>query len=289
MFDKINQEKEKYEKNIKIGMATTIIAFILFISVVSSLGPVAFILIAVPFLGGAVYAGKNGNKIKELSNEFKKVYVKEELKKVFPDSTYKQFDSFSEKEVVYSGLLFERDRFYGEDMIIGSFDGVNFRCSDIKQQDVRKTKNGTSTTTVFQGRFYEFDFHKPFMYNLLLLQPMNFRPFSDFQKIKTESIDFNSEIKVYAKNDHEAFYILTPDFMEKIRKLDDKYKDKISFSFKDEKLFIALDSRIDYFDFKAFKKVDKTLLDSYQEEFHDIKEFITLLNLNSTLFKKKNN
>lgn len=285
MFDKINSEKAYYEKRMILGLVVTALAFVSYIPLAVAIGPIGFFIVAVPFLGGAFYSSKNSKKIKEISNGFKQKYVEEELKKVFPSSVYKPFDGFKEKEVVYSNLLHEQDRYYSEDMILGDFDGVNFRCSDVKQQDVRSNGKSTTVVTVFQGRFYEFDFHKPFKYDLLVVQPLHFRPFSGFTKVKTESIDFNSELKIYARDEQEAFYILTPDFMEKLRYLDDKYFNKIIFSFKDNKLFIAIDNRKDYFDIKPFKPVDETLISSYKEEFEDIKNFILLLNLNSTLFK----
>ncbi len=285
MFDKINQEKAFYERKMKIGLTISAIAFILFIPAGAAAGPLGAFLMMIPFMGGAIYSGKQSQKIKEISVNFKKEYLEKELVKFFPYSDYKPHDGFKEKEVVYSNLLFERDRYYSEDLIIGSFEGVNFRCSDVKQEDVRKSGKSTRVVTVFHGRFYEFDFHKSFKHDLLLLQPFNFRPFSGFSKVETESIEFNSELKIYAKDDHEAFFILTPDFMEKIRYLDKKYLDKISFSFKDNKLFIAIDSRKDYFDIKTYKKVDESLIKEYQEEFQDIRDFITVLNLNSTLFK----
>lgn len=285
MFEKINKEKEKYEKGIIIGGVVTGLAFVSFLPLFALLGPMGFFIIIVPFFGGTIYMGKNSRKIKLISSKFKERFVEEELKKVFPDSIYKQYDGFKEQEVVESELLFNRDRFYSEDMISGNFEGVNFRCSDVKQQEVRKTKNSTRVVTVFQGRFYEFDFHKPFKHDLLLLQPMNYRPFSNFHKVNTESVNFNSELKIYARDELEAFYILTPDFMEKVRELDDKYLDKISFAFKNNKLYIAVDTRKDYFDIRAFKKVDESLIASYKEEFEDIKAFIIVLNLNSKLFK----
>ncbi|MGD9761155.1 MAG: DUF3137 domain-containing protein [Candidatus Izemoplasmatales bacterium] len=285
MFDKINNEKAYYEKRMILGFVVTFLAFVLYIPIAMTLGPIGFFITAVPFLGGALYAGRNSKKIKEISNGFKQKYVAEELVKVFPNSVYKPHDGFKEKEVAYSNLLHEQDRYYSEDMILGDFDGVNFRCSDVKQQDVRSSGKSTTVVTVFQGRFYEFDFHKPFKYDLLVVQPMNFRPFSGFIKVKTESIDFNTELKIYARDEQEAFYILTPDFMEKLRYLDNKYSNKIIFSFKDNKLFIAIDNRKDYFDIRPFKPVDQSLISSFKEEFEDVKNFIVLLNLNSTLFK----
>ncbi|HKL47392.1 MAG TPA: DUF3137 domain-containing protein, partial [Candidatus Izemoplasmatales bacterium] len=77
----------------------------------------------------------------------------------------------------------------------------------------------------------------------------------------------------------------SPDFMEKLLYFDNKYYDKISFSFKENKLFIAIDTRKDYFDVKAFKKVDDSIFKEYREELLDIKDLIHTLNLNQTIFK----
>lgn len=285
MFQKLNEEKSKYERRMILGFGATIIAFISFIPLTIAIGMIGFLIIALPFIGGALYASMNQKKIKEISNNFKKVYVSEELQKVFPASTYIYNKGFTEEEVVKSGLLYDRDRYASEDMISGNFEGVNFRCSDVLQREVRSNGKHTTIVTVFQGRFYEFDFPKPFKANLLLLQPFNFRPFSNLKKIKMESITFNSEMKVYAESEHEAFYILTPHFMEKLLYLDSKYLDKISFSFLDNKLFIAIDSRKDYFDIKPFHPVNKSIVSEYREELDDIKEFIKVLQLNQSLFK----
>jgi hypothetical protein len=285
MFQKLNEEKAKYERRMLIGYGITIIAFISYIPLAIAIGMIAFFIIALPFIGGAMYAATNQKKIKDISNKFKKVYVTDELKKVFPASTYIYNHGFSESEVVKSGLLYDRDRYASEDMISGNFDNVNFRCSDVLQKEVRRSGKSTTVVTVFQGRFYEFDFPKTFKSNLLLLQPYNYRPFSNFKKLKMESVKFNSEMKVYAQSELEAFYILTPHFMEKLLYLDNKYLDKISFSFLENKLFIAIDSRKDYFDIKPFRTVNKSIVSEYREELNDIKELIEVLNLNQTLFK----
>lgn len=285
MFQKLNEEKARYERRMLIGFGVTIIAFISYIPLAISIGMIAFFIISLPFIGGFIYANSNYKKIKDISNNFKKVYVTEEMKKVFPASTYIYNHGFTEEEVIKSGLLFNRDRFASEDMISGKFDGVNFRCSDVLQSEVRKSGKHTVVVTVFQGRFYEFDFPKTFKSKLLLLQPYNYRPFSDFKKVKMESIKFNTEMKVYAESEHEAFYLLTPHFMEKLLYMDNKYLDKISFSFLENRLSIAIDSRKDYFDIKAFKTVNKSIVSEYRNELNDIKEFIKILSLDQTLFK----
>ncbi|MFP4478354.1 MAG: DUF3137 domain-containing protein [Candidatus Izemoplasmatales bacterium] len=285
MFTEINREKSKHEGKIILGYMMTGIAFVLYLPLASSIGIGAFFLVGVPFLGGAFYASHYQKKIKLLSNNFKAKYVTEEVKKVFPNSTYRYDLGFTENEVIESNLLLKRDRFKSEDLIQGLYDGVSFKCSDLEQKEVRGSGKDRRVVTVFQGRFYEFDFHKNFKHNLILLQPNMYRPFSGLNKVDTESIHFNSEFKIFAESDHEAFYILTPDFMEKLIYFDRKYLDKISFSFKNNKLYIAIDTRKDYFDIKPFKKVDMTIFNEYQEELKDIQELVKVLNLNSTLFK----
>lgn len=285
MFDKINNQKKQYERQIALGFTSTIIAFVLFIPLTMAIGPAGFFIIAIPFMGGAVYAGKYTKKIKELSIKFKSEYVVEEMKKVFSDSTYNPNYGFTEHEVVTTGLLRQEDRFYSEDMISGVFEGVKFRCSDVKQEDVSTDSKGrTSTRTVFLGRFYEFDFPKSFKSNLLITQTVGYGLFGEFNRVKTESVDFNSELKVYAKDEHEAFFILTPDFMERLIYMDRKYKDKINFSFINNKLYISINNGKDTFDIKTFKEVDESIFREYQEEFKDIKNFIKVLKLDETLF-----
>ncbi len=288
MFDKINKEKSLHEKKMIIGIIVVVVAFVTYIPLAASIGPSAFILVGIFFLGGGLYSGAASKKIKAISNKFKSIYVVEELVKIIPGSKYYYDRGFTENEVISSKLLKNQDRYHSEDLIEGDFEDVHFRCADVKQQDVRSNGKSTTVVTVFQGRVYEFDFPKKFTYNLLLIQPFQFRPFENYNKIKMESIDFNSHLKVYAKDDHEAFYILTPQFMEKLVILDQLYENKITFSFIDRKLFIAVDTRIDYFDIKPFHSVDQRLVNSYKEEFQVITNFIHDLKLNEHLFREIN-
>jgi len=285
MYDELNKEKSAIETKMIFGFIIIGISFILFIPLGASGGSGAIFILFISFIGGGIIVGINSKKIKQISNNFKKVYVAAELKKIFPDSSYFYDQGFSETEVTNSGLLHHQDRYKSEDLITGSHEGVNFRCCDVKQEDVRSNGKSTTVVTVFQGRFYEFDFPKEFKANLLLLQPYNFRPFSGLTRVKMESVKFNSELKVYAKDEHEAFFILTPQFMEQLLMLDSKYNNKISFSLQNKKLYIALDSRKDYFDIKPFRTVDSSIISEYREELNDIKEFIKVLQLDLTLFK----
>ena len=212
------------------------------------------------------------------------MFLREELEKVFPNSVYNARMGFSSSEVYSSNVLKSEDIFKSEDMITGEFEDVKFRSSDVTLKDVRRSGKTTTIVTVFQGRVYEFEFNKRFKSNLLLIQPGKFRIFGPWKKIKMESVKFNSELKVYAENDHEAFYILTPHFMEKLLYLDRKYQDKVNFSFINNKLYISVDSRRDTFDIKLFGEITQNIIKDFLVEFEDMKEFIIKLKLDNKIF-----
>lgn len=225
------------------------------------------------------------SKIKEISNEFKETYVKKEIEKRIPNSKLYIHDGISSDVVSKSHLAILHEKYHSEDLLVGKIENVDFRCADVHIQDVRGSGKNRHVVTTFRGRFYEFEFFKDFRSNVFLLQPGQYRPFTNFTKMKLESIAFNSEYKIYTNNEHDVFYLLTPHLMEKLLVLDRKYQDKIGFSFLDSKLYIAIDNRIDTFDVKDFGDITQSDVDLAIKEIENIIEFVEFLNLTSTLFK----
>ena len=96
----------------------------------------------------------------------------------------------------------------------------------------------------------------------------------------------NKIFSVYSDNSHDAFYILTPHFMEKLLNVRSKLKCGMMFGFKNSKLFVAIDNRVDSFEYDVFKPIDEEKISKDIEE--DIKiiiDFIDDLNLLNDLFK----
>ncbi len=59
-------------------------------------------------------------------------------------------------------------------------------------------------------------------------------------QIQTENEAFQNRFQVYAEDEHNAYYILTPQRMEKIMEFADAVEGQISLVFYDEKLFAAV-------------------------------------------------
>lgn len=284
MFDELNRKKKYYEKQAKLGLMVTGIAFLLFIPVMIITRGIGIILIGPAFLGGVIYAGFQGAKFKELSNSFKEKYLKNELEAIIPGSKYVMNDGFSEEEVVDSGLFRKEDRFKSEDLIVGEYKGVHFKSSDVHIIDEYRSDGKTKTRTVFHGRFFKFDFNKKFKTDVFIAQASWLSKLVTYKRVDMESVHFNSELAVYSENPHDAFYLLTPHFMEKLIYLDRKYKDSIQFAFKRNQMYISIASLGDSFELKPNKDVDESIFIEYRNQFKDILEIIDLLKLNNDMF-----
>ncbi|QVK17453.1 DUF3137 domain-containing protein [Mycoplasmatota bacterium] len=283
-LDYFTQKKLLYELISVIGYIIIGISFFLWIPLGTSSGGKAIPILLIGIIGGGIISGISTKYFKNLSNEFKSKYLPAEIKKIYPNCIYNVTKGFTKEEIYHSKVLRQQDRYHSEDFMSGEFEGVQFESADVNLQDVRSNGKSTTVVTVFLGRVYKFEFNKPFKSNILINQPSFFYHLFGWNRIKTESKKFNSELSIYSDNEHDAFYILTPHFMERLLVLDRKYHDKISFSFINNQLYIAINTNRDTFDLKMFHPLDLSILQEYRNELNDIKEFVYQLNLDKTLF-----
>lgn len=271
-LDQIKKTKKNYEMMVGISAVIIVIAFISFFS-----NPFVAIFF---FMGGGIAIAIILSKFKKISNEFKHHYVNETIQKLGIDATFEVKKGFSIDEVVSSGVIKKYDRFKSEDLIEGQISGKHFRFADVHIEDVRSNGKSTSVITMFRGRLFEIDYDKKINEQVYVFpNRKNYLPmFSGISKVELESIDFNNRFDVYCSNDHTVFYVLTPVVMEKIKELNDQYN-KLAISFKPGKMYVAIDTRIDYFDISLFKALDTHFLDQIETDILVIKEIIKTLSL----------
>lgn len=265
----INEKKKKLEGLTILGGVITVISFFLFIS-----NPIFMI----GFIGGALLAAISSSMLKKLSQQFKRVHIKEMIEKEIVQCFYDPDKGF-EKDVVYSSkILKKEDRYYSEDYLSGIIKGKKFESADVKLQDVRSNGKSTTVVTVFQGRFFIIDFDKKFENDVYILpnRSFGFNWFTNMVRVDIESILFNQTFDVFTESQHSAFYLLKPAFVEKLIEFSNVAR-RVMFGFKDQKVFIALDTRIDTFDLKFFKEIDQTFFDEVKKEIKLIEELIELI------------
>ncbi|MDY2804799.1 MAG: DUF3137 domain-containing protein [Bacilli bacterium] len=239
----------------------------------------------------------NGKSISKFNKEYKNIFVLSALTNNFENLTYDFEDGFSEQKIRETGMFNTCDRFTSNDYVSGNYKNIKFEQSDIHiQEEHEKTDaDGNTSTyweTIFEGRLMIFDFNKNFMANMLVISnsfPMNALLINGkLSKIKMEDTEFNKSFKVYSDLEHDAFYVLTPHFMEKMKKIYNELKCGIMFGFLDNKLYVAVDNREDSFEYNVFEPIDeKEINNNITKDIKLITDFVNELNLDNDLFKKE--
>ena len=237
----------------------------------------------------------NGKDIETFYKEYKKIVVLEYLKKTFEDITYEPEKGFSQNFIDDIGMLDTGTDYMSNDYISGKYKRISFRQADMQIYKKQKTRNtygkmDDRTETAFLGRLMIFDFNKKFKTDVQVTSKyfnVNTHPKNKkFVKVEMEDASFNNTFNVYAENKHEAFYILTPHLMEKMKELMKKLKCNIMFCFVDNELHIAVDNNDDSFEPNFYKHInEKEIEENITKDIKLITDFVDELNLDNGLFK----
>ena len=220
---------------------------------------------------------------KNYKQEYKKLFVEGPLNQNFQYVVYDWKAGFTKEAVRSFGLTAIGNRFHSEDYIRAVFDGVPFEMSDVTVQDVRSTGKSTYTVTYFKGRMLVFDYPgKKVGTTRIYSDAFYYLPKDDItknNKVEMESDKFNQIFRVYAEDPHDAFYLLTPQFMEKLDHLASNYT-SIGIHFCGNKVFVGFNEPYNNaFDSKSMMNklsYDEEMAKT-QKEINDIKFIISML------------
>lgn len=212
----------------------------------------------------------------------------------YDDLRYLPEEGIAEEVVESTGMMLTGNRYYANDFVEGSCQGVRFAQSDVCIQNTVYVNNTAHTDTYFSGRWMIFDFNKRFRSDLQVCEK-DFRyarayggPFSKGEKmhtLETESVAFNRAFTIAAENDSEAFYILTPHFMEKLLEVKAKISGDLLFCFVDSQLHVAINDEYDSFEPNLNTPVDgEKIRRAVLEDMELIAELIHILRLDDRMF-----
>ena len=239
-------------------------------------------------------------QITEFNNGFKNKYVLSSLNKIFTDLKY-----FPDKGLDYGVIANTRmmdmgDRYSSNDYFEGKYKNVNVKQADVHIEEEQQTtdSDGHTTTTwvtIFEGKWMIFDFNKTFTANVQVSQKGfgNFRvnnwgEKNRYKKVEMEDAEFNKMFRIYAQNEHDAFYILTPSLMEKIKNLARTVSGKLLLCFINNELHIGLYNYKDSFEHSVYKKIDEEKInDDISKEIKIITNFVDELDLDNSLFRRE--
>ena len=222
---------------------------------------------------------------------YKRAFVKDALQSQFTDLEYSPREGIPRETIAATQMMCMGTSFHAEDYVRARYRDIPFEQSDVLIQ----TSNGKTVVTLFQGQWMIFDFNKPFRTNFQIVQKgfrnAKHRRFfgpedSLFQKISMESEAFNEGFRVYAQNEHDAFYVITPALMERLQHLANHCEGKLMFCFAGKRLHIAIDNNRDYFEpGSIFREIEPQIATwKVRSELSAVTGLISELSLDNDLF-----
>lgn len=254
-----------------------------------------FVVITI-FLGIIITTAINSKDTKRFIEIYKKIVILDSLEKVFKNITYLPNEEMDYYKIANTNMMYMGDYYHSNDYIKGEYKNINFELADVEIEDEYTDSDGdTHRITIFQGQWFIFDFNKSFKSDIQVCEKTfrnakrkNKKYESKFKKVELESLEFNKKFNVYAKEEIEAYYILTPNMMERILNVNEKIKGDLLFCFIDNKLHIGLYNNRDLFEPNIHKKIilERDTLKT-MEELNIITNFIDLMNLDNDLFRRE--
>jgi len=188
-------------------------------------------------------------------NFFKSEIVKDCLDQVFDDVKFEPKEFFDQETIKKAYLVPIGNTYKGDDKITAVYKGVKFSQCDLNIQNVMSTGDSVTVEQYFLGKWIILDFEKKIDTYIQIREKelggavkTTIRTPKKAEKIQTESIEFNKNFSVFADDGHNAFYILTPHFMEALLKLKALVSGQIMLAFCQGKLHIALHNKKNAFE-----------------------------------------
>ena len=169
----------------------------------------------------------------------------------FSQLEFRSREGFEWEEVRDAAVVKCGDKKYfkREDLLTGLYEGVRFRISDVTARRMVKKEKKRELQTLFEGQvmcFSRFDDTKK---SDGFVQVFRRELFTDTggaraeHKIMTENAAFNDIFNVFAEDEHNAYYILTPQLIGKIMEFSEAAGAPVSLVFVGEKLYAAVERR----------------------------------------------
>lgn len=134
------------------------------------------------------------------------------------------------------------------------------------------------TVSVFKGAFAYVTFPVMFKCDLSINCQLK-----NTKSINFEDVDFNKTLKTYADNELEAFIVLTPELMNKLKELNARTKG-IKLAMYDNKLYLTM-TKSNLFEFRSKKQFDASMFDGFYDDISAILGIVTEIKNNNKVFK----
>lgn len=257
---KLEELKQKRDKYVGYAGKFLLVCILVIIAASIMLGVLKEQSEMTSFLGGVVGAvgyitipgflillSMAGKKRKEFTKIYKENFVIAVLEEKLENVEYNWLSGFTKEEIKQKGFVYMGAGFYSEDCLNAEYKGVKF-----KRADVSIKNSNTDKEFIFRGQVYEIDFNKEILTGMQILgKNFSYSETPGYLRkckvIETESVNFNEKFEIRALDTQEAFYVLTPQMMEYILKLNENY-DSMCIIIEGTKMTLAANTGMDSFE-----------------------------------------
>lgn len=267
------KEFELYRQKVcKKANIYLIIGIVLLVGGFFLIGATQQVVFVLFFIAGIILIAINSNMKGKLSQKFKNEFIVDYVKSIYPNCVYDPSVGIHKDRILEAGFFKNPDKWYLEDYLQASYDGVGFEMSDFNFQERHVTTDSKGNrrvtyVTYAKGRFMIFDFKREFNEIVMVLEntALGFNCYG-LEKVETESIDFNDKFKTYATDSLKAFYVLTPQIQLKMLELESKFKGSIFFGYMSGKLYVAITDGVSILDVNASKKISSETMKAIESQ-----------------------
>lgn len=213
-------------------------------------------LILIPIIVVAIVISLSTTKERlQYKKAYKGYFVGQSLEKTFTNTKYNHNIGLDKQVLMDTAMINTGDKYSSNDLTIGKYKDVDFAQADVHIEERHEDSDGdTYYITIFKGRYMVFEFPKKFNSRMMLshyhgpTRTTNPKTGKIMKRIETESVEFNKCYLTYAEDGMEAFYILTPDFMERAQELGRSHNNEVSIYFAENKMIIGINDGNDIFE-----------------------------------------
>lgn len=271
-------------------------------------GPAVLFLLIAGVIGSAAIIGINYSKEKKIYNtSFKEEVIKKMMYGIDDRLNFQPTLSINRQDYQLSQIFKKRvDRYNGEDLVEAQVDKTKLQFSELHTEyktvtTDSKGRRQTHWSTIFKGVFFTIDFNKAFKSSTVVLPDYNQQIFGDLFKsfqlgkrgnaklVNMDNPEFEKQFKVYSEDAIEAHYLLSPNLMERIMHLKEKFDQNIYLSFSNSKLYLAISNNENLFEAPALWGNPNFLeiVKAYHDYLHNCLEIVEDLNLNVRIWGKE--
>lgn len=217
--------------------------------------------------------------------EYKKMIAEPVLRKLSGEFHYRPSQGFSKRELLDFGLLkgIDYDKIQSEDYLEGVYKGVSCKQADVRSVNNVEESDFIEETGGLFGRISIYDYKKDLNGDIYISSKHNsYINIRDLNKVEMENVVFNNKFDVYAADEHMAYYLLTPQFMEYLMHLD--LRGEMFFRFTPNKIYVFRNHITGIFEPDLHKTLDIPYeIGKSYIELKEILDFVDIMNLDKVM------